>query len=294
MAKTFLPASLAPAGRRCAQPGWWQLSSLYLVLPCELGSLALLRSPWRAVCDALCEDMAGRSPFHTGSCALLEQQGFLQEHQPWRQLVQSIPSLCIPDNIPAVSKGYGESGRDHSARETPRDRLDMLKCVLSEMPSTVLTLTELSPASPRARLNSGFRILGIPCCPGRRPHTRMCIHATFPSSPVAVGAHWPKQGAPNGLGSLVPAAGCPYQACYRGVPLAPTILCCVCYLLLDMLAHSPEGESSGWSKTTANTGVGTPGSSAWGHAPGSPMLCHLGVMGDHPGSLQTKVPGHWV
>lgn len=82
----------------------------------------------------------GRSPFCAGSCALLEQQGFLQEQEPWRQLVQSMPSLCIPNNIPAVSKGYGEPGRDHPDRETPRDRLDML---LSEKPSTDLTLPEL-------------------------------------------------------------------------------------------------------------------------------------------------------
>lgn len=233
-------------------------------------------------------------PFCTGSCALLKQQGFLQEHEPWRQLVQSMPSLCIPNNTLAVSKGYGEPGRDHPARESPRDRLDVLKCVFSQKPSTDLTLTELSPARPRARLTSGFRILGMSCCPGCQPHTRMCIHTSFPSSCVAVGAHQPEPWAPNGLGSLVPAAGCPYQACYRGVPLAPTILHCVCYLLLDVLAHSPEGESSDWSKTTANTGVGTPSSSAWGHAPSSPMLCHLGVAGDHPGSLQTEVPGHWA
>lgn len=107
----------------------------------------------------------------------------------------------------------------------------------------------------------------------------MRIHTTLPLSCVAAGVHQPKQWAPNGLGSLVPAAGCSYQPCYRGVPLAPTILRCVCYLLLDVLAHSPEGESSGWSKTTANTGVGTPGCSAQGRAPGSPTLCHLGVTG---------------
>lgn len=72
--------------------GWWQLSSL--VLPSELGPLALLRLPWKAVCDALCEDMVGRSPFCTGSSALLEQQGFLQKDEFWKQLVQSIP--CAP------------------------------------------------------------------------------------------------------------------------------------------------------------------------------------------------------
>lgn len=62
----------------------------------------------------------GRSPFCTGSLALLEQEGLLQEHEPWKQLVQSMPSLCIPNNIPAVSKGYGEPGRDHAAKETQR------------------------------------------------------------------------------------------------------------------------------------------------------------------------------
>lgn len=146
-------------------------------------------------------------PFCTGSCALLKQQGFLQEHEPWRQLVQSMPSLCIPNNTLAVSKGYGEPGRDHPARESPRDRLDVLKCVFSQKPSTDLTLTELSPARPRARLTSGFRILGMSCCPGCQPHTRMCIHTSFPSSCVAVGAHQPEPWAPNGLGSLVPQQG---------------------------------------------------------------------------------------
>lgn len=66
----------------------------------------------------------------------------------------------------------------------------VLKCVLSEKPRTDLTLTELSPASPRARLSSGFRILGIPCCPGCQPHTR--IHTTFPP-PVLLWEHQPKQ-----------------------------------------------------------------------------------------------------
>lgn len=77
----------------------------------------------------------------------------------------------------------------------------VLKCVLSEKASTDLTLTELSPARPRARLSSGFRILGIPCCPGCQPHTR--VHTTFPP-PVLLWEHHPKQRAPsNGLGSLV-------------------------------------------------------------------------------------------
>lgn len=70
----------------------------------------------------------------------------------------------------------------------------MLKCVLSEKPSTDLTLNKLSAAGPRVRLNSGFRVLGILCCPGCQSHTRMCIHTAFPSSCAPVGAHQPKQG----------------------------------------------------------------------------------------------------
>lgn len=58
---------------------------------------------------------------------------------------------------------------------------------------------------------------------------------------------------------------------------------------MGILAQSPGGESSEWSKTTADTGVDTPASSAWGHAHSSPMLCHPGAKRDHPSSLQTRL-----
>lgn len=83
--------------------------------------------------------------------------------------------------------------------------------------------------------------------------------------------------------------GCPYQACYRGVPLAPTIPCFVCYHVLGILARSPGGESSGWSKTTANTGVGTPASVPGAVPPSSHAPCHPGAKGDHPSSPQTRL-----
>lgn len=62
--RDLLPAVLASAVRRyVTQPAWQGLASRYLVFLCKLGSLALPRSPCRAVQDALCEGTEGRSPF---------------------------------------------------------------------------------------------------------------------------------------------------------------------------------------------------------------------------------------
>lgn len=58
---------------------------------------------------------------------LLDHEGFLQEHQPCRQRVWSIPTLCIPHSIPAASKEHGEPSGDHPVRENPRDGLEMLR-----------------------------------------------------------------------------------------------------------------------------------------------------------------------